>query len=232
MPNGHFATRFSPSDTALKETNRNRQAGEQQVHHNTPEPRWTRQDLKPVESRAPESRSNGHEFEKKRTDLGVGCSSRGPRGACRRAGSGCRRPSPGRTAGSGSRTAPAGSGPPWLASLISSAPRRLSHLGCAVVEWEKGFNGRLKRWEINTGYLYGPGLSSVDFLTCLFCLSQLLGQNKSRPEFKRFPSDNVLHFALPDSRLLSEYQRLKCHYVARVPIINSSCITRTSMHHQ
>jgi hypothetical protein len=49
---------------------------------------------------------------------GAGCSSRGPRGGCRRAGSGCRRPSTCRRACSGSRAARAGSAPPWMASLV------------------------------------------------------------------------------------------------------------------
>ncbi len=59
---------------------------------------------------------------RRRAHRGAGCSSRGPRGACRRAGSGCRRPSPGRTAGSGSRTAPAGSAPPCSPPLAPPPP--------------------------------------------------------------------------------------------------------------
>jgi hypothetical protein len=123
--------------------------------------------------------------------------------------------------------------------LISSARRRLSHLGSAVVvEWEKGFSGRGGRltWAFGMGRAYPV----FDFLTCLLDLSQLLGQNNSRPEFKRSVSakfhisfDTVSVFLLTIYYILHcQSQRLKCHYIAHVPIINSSCITRTIMQHQ
>lgn len=65
-----------------------------------------------------------------------GCSSRGPQGACRRAGSGCRRPSPDRTTGFGSRTARARSAPPcFLASILAAVP----YPSPTKVVWEEGF---------------------------------------------------------------------------------------------